>query len=266
MISKTNIAILLYILVFLIGCSNSINKKSTSSQSTITELISYLGKKLEFKDYPCKEAIKQAQKDLINGDLIYFDLEHFDFNRSNKEMAILLKPYEIELFESYTYNMDSEESNCYENYMNKSITKKYGNHFIDSLRSIAEVDYVKNNPDRIYKFEECDTTSRYSRAISFEDFFDIYKNDFFKDFYYPNTYYFNSEKYYSYTSAKFILMKDGTIQITEIETTFQNPKNKIHRKLFDKRVKDFIKDSKWIPAKSAGIVVNSKIQLTFHYE
>ncbi len=255
-------------MIFL-GCSNSISKKAISKQSTIkniSELTSYQGKKIEFKEYPCEESIGQAEKDLINGNLYYFDLQHFDFHRSNKEMAIILKFYNIELFESYSYSNESGESNCYEIHMNKSITEKYGSFFIDSLRNIAEVKYVKNNPERIYLFEECDTTSRYLRADSYEDFFYKYKYDFFEDFDYPASYQFNEGKYSSYTSAEFILNKDSSIQIIKIETEFQNSENEIHRNLFDKRVKNFIEKSKWLPAKSAGIVINSIVSLTFHYK
>jgi hypothetical protein len=45
--------------------------------------------------------------------------------------------------------------------MRQEIDKRFGKKFIDSLRTIAEKQYVQNNPNKIYEFEECDTLSRY---------------------------------------------------------------------------------------------------------
>ncbi|WP_435522627.1 hypothetical protein [Chryseobacterium indoltheticum] len=50
----------------------------------------------------------------------------------------------------------SNLQNCYANVMRREIDKKFGSNFIDSLRNVAEIEYVKKNPDRIFNFEECD--------------------------------------------------------------------------------------------------------------
>lgn len=248
-------------------CSFKSNKVIQENSNLIeSELTSITGKKIKFVEYPCEVARNYAKQDLEDGQLYFFDIIYFDENRSNKEMSKLLSEFNIQLFETYGIDVEPLDKNCYEKFMNSEIVKKYGNNFLDSIRVIAEIEYVKNNASKVYSFEECDTTSRYLRANTYSDFFDKYKEDFFRRFTYPKDYKFKNEKYYSYTSAEFVLQKDTTVTISHIETTFQNAKNEVYTELFNERVREFINTAKWIPAKSAGIEVASKVPLTLHYK
>jgi hypothetical protein len=251
-----------------ISCSTQSSKKLVGDKSSQTtyEITSLNGKQLEIIDYPCSIAKTKAREDFQNGIQCYFDPNHFDPYRSNKELAEILKKFGIDVFENFGIGSNQDEYNCYEELMNQNITKKYGSNFIDSLRTIAEIQFVRNNPDKIYSFEECDTISRHPKAKTYKEYFNKYKEDYFQNFEYPLSYNYKQEEYYSYTSAKFILNKDSSVKITFIETTFQNPENEIHTKLFNDRVTDFILKTKWIPAKSAGIVVASIVPITLHYK
>ncbi len=226
--------------------------------------------KVEVIDTVCINQRKRAKSDIDKGKLTYFYyMGMVKIFRSNREMAELLSKFNIGIDSTHTTCFRPAlgfEYYCYENEMRIAIDKKYGNNFIDSLRFQAEKKYVLKNPNKIYKFEDCDTIARYPRATNYKEHFDNYELDYFKNFNYPKGYIYKNEKFYSYTTADFILHKDGSITNIVIETSFQNPNNEKFRKLFDKRMSDFIKKTKWIPARSAGIIVNSIMEISITYK
>lgn len=225
--------------------------------------------KVEVIDTSCINQRKRALKDISKGKLTYFFMGSDIMYRSNNEMKKLLAKYNIGVDSTFTTSIAPPpgfEYYCYENEMRTAIETQFGNKFIDSLRLQAEKKYVLKYPDKIYKFQDCDTIARYPRASNYREHFDNYRIDYFKDFKYPEGYKFKNEKYYSYTTAEFILYKDGSISDIVIETTFQNPRNEKYRELFDSKMAEFIKNTDWIPAKSAGIIVNSKMPIYVSYE
>lgn len=224
--------------------------------------------KVKVIDTSCINQRNRAKKDISNGMLTYFYMGRIKY-RSNIEMNELLAKYNIGVDSTLTTSIAPPpgfEYYCYENEMMTAIETQFGKKFIDSLRSKAEKKYVLKYPDKIYEFHDCDTIARYPRASNYREHFDNYKIDYFKNFKYPEGYKFKNEKYYSYTTAEFILYKDGSISDIVIETTFQNPSNEKYRELFDSKMAEFIKKTEWIPAKSAGIIVNSKMPIYVSYE
>nr|WP_321225929.1 hypothetical protein [uncultured Psychroserpens sp.] len=229
-------------------------------------------KTLEIKvvDTSCINQRKRAKAKINNGKLTYFYyMGMVEMYRSNNEMKDLLSKYGIGIDSTLTTCFAPApgfEYYCYEDEMRKGVAQKFGEKFIDSLRNIAEKKYVQKHPNKIYAFEDCDTIARYPSASNFKEHFDNYKEDYFKSFKYPKEYKFKNENSYSYTTADFILHKDGSITDIVIETTFQNPDNNKFAELFDKRMIDFIRKTKWIPAKSAGILVDSEMPIYISYE
>ncbi len=256
------LAIHFYFMMVLFSCSRPLVNQPNAYIANHTSLS---GKRIQFNEYPCSVAKSNAKNDIENGKLYYFDIIYFEGQRSNIELTKLLEPYKIELYEVYGIDVDPQLHNCFEKLMNDAIKSKHGANFIDSLRNIAELNYVKNHPNKIYTYEECDTTSRYQLEHSYSNYREAYKKDFFNDFQYPDKYINKNEKFYSYTSAEIIIHKNGLTEIIHIETKFQNTKNNVHKELFDKRVEKFINESIWVPAKSAGITVSSRMSITIHY-
>jgi hypothetical protein len=226
--------------------------------------------KVEVIDTVCINQKERAKKDIDDGKLTYFYyMGMVEMYRSNTEMTELLSKYNIGIDSTLTTCFAPApgfEYYCYEKEMRTAINKKYGESFIDSLRLKAEKKYVSKYPNNIYEFEDCDTIARYPRATNYKEHFDNYELDYFKNFKYPKRYKYKNEKSYSYTTADFILHKDGSITDIVVETTFQNPENEKYRELFDKRMTDFIKKTEWIPAKSARVIVNSKMPIYVSYK
>ncbi|MBA6157371.1 hypothetical protein H3Z83_12710 [Tenacibaculum sp. S7007] len=221
-------------------------------------------------DTTCINQRKRARNDIEKGKMTYFYyMGMFKMYRSNTEMTELLSEHNIGIDSTLTTcfaPVPGFEYYCYEKEMQSAINKKYGKDFIDSLRLQAEKTYVSKHPNKIYKFEDCDTIARYPSALNYKEHFDNYEIDYFKNFKYPKGYKFKNEKSYSYTTADFILHKDGSIDDIVVETTFQNSENEKYRELFDKRMTEFIKKTEWIPAKSAGITVNSEMPIYVSYK
>lgn len=238
------------------------------SKSDSIKLAKYFAYESKYWDSLCIAETKRAEIDIKKKKLVHRYLAGMvDAYRSEKEMDSLLAKYSIttEIHGIYC-TVPSEKQNCYGNEMEREISKRFGAKFIDSLRQIAEIAFVKKHRNDIFKFQDCDMTSRYYGTDDYSEFFDNYERDFFKEFIYPENFKYKNEKYYSYSSADFILHKDGSISDLEIGSTFQNSENEKFRKEIEKQVEKFVKNAKWKPATVHGIVVNSEMSLTFHYK
>ncbi|WP_306623035.1 hypothetical protein [Chryseobacterium ginsenosidimutans] len=223
----------------------------------------------KYWDSTCQSDTKRAESDIKNKKLTYF--HYFGMvkqYRSNEEMNILLEKYNIQIDSTaYLCTVPSELQNCYATLMDKEIGRRFGGKFIDSLRNIAEIQYVKKNPDKLYDFEECDHIPRYPGDKTYEDFFKSYSRDFWKNVRYPDDFDYRKEgDYYSRISADFILSKTGTVSNIIIDLRFQNKKNYKYSSYFITHFKSFINNTKWIPAKSMGIAINSKVPLTLFFK
>ncbi|MCW3162714.1 hypothetical protein [Chryseobacterium oryctis] len=220
-------------------------------------------------DSTCKAETKRAETDIKKNKLVYFHyFGMIDSYRSNVEINNLLKKHNIKVDSALHYcTVPIELQNCYARVMRKEIDRKFGNRFIDSLRHIAELQYVNKNLNKIYSFEECDTISRYPEDKTYSDFFKSYEKNFWSSVKYPDDYEYRKDKdYYSYLSADFILHKNGNVSDIKIRLTFQNKKNYKYASYFINELKKFIKNTKWVPAKTMGIIVNSEVPLTLHFK
>lgn len=244
------------------------NLLSQISKSDSIEREKYFAEEVKYWDSLCTAETKRAKIDINKNKLVYtYLLGMVDTYRSDKEMDSLLLKYSITTSEELYYcTVPWEKQNCYGKEMEIEISKRYGTKFIDSLRQKAEDIFIKKHRNDTFKFEDCDMTSRYYGTDDYSEFFDKYKRDFFKEFKYPENFKYKNEKYYSYTSADFILHKDGSISNLVIDTTFQNKENEKFRKEMEKQVENFVRKAKWRPATARGTIVNSEMSLTFHYK
>ncbi len=195
-------------------------------------------------------------------------LLHFRHFRCKNEMDSLLQIFNLNN-DSVSQPIDEVDEEIYNKWRKRreQIVQKFGVNFIDSLIDIAQKQYVLNNINKTFEYRDCDTISRYSRAINYVDFSKNYLLDFWKNVKYPKNFKYRNEKdFYSYMSAEFILHKNGKISHLNICFSFQNDHNNKYSTYFRRKIIKFIKRSKWIPAKSAGITVTSKVPLVIHFK
>ncbi|VXC19812.1 conserved hypothetical protein [Chryseobacterium sp. 8AT] len=203
-------------------------KSDTISDSLKMEMNKWMVEEKKYLDSACQEETKRANDDIRKNKLVFFHyfgmVEQY---KGNIEMNELLKKYNIEVDSALTYCMvPSNLQNCYANVMSKEIDKRFGSKFIDSLRNVAEIKYIKKNPDKIFRFEECDWVSRYPGDKSYEEFSKSYERDFWKNVEYPDDFEYRKDKdSYSSMGANFILYKTGKISNIKIDVTFHNKKN-----------------------------------------
>lgn len=215
----------------------------------------------EWDDSVCNAESKKAHADIQKGILKYgYSMERFKIFNGNKELDTLLAKYHIKIDTIfYTCLAPHEKQNCYHSKMYDEIHRKHGKNFIDSLKQIAEMRFMKNNPDKVYDMTDCDKISRYPNSSGHNER-NLFKTDFFQNFKYPKNFEYAIENEgFSYANVDFILLKDGTILNLEIETIFQNPKNNIFIPYVNKELEKFVKNINWVPSKKNNITVNSKV-------
>lgn len=68
--------------------------------------------------------------------------------------------------------------------MNRLILERFGKKFIDSFRFTAKQLFIKNNPDEIFSYEQCDNISRYPNSTT-DNQFEKLQTDYLKNFLLP---------------------------------------------------------------------------------
>lgn len=219
-------------------------------------------------DTACITQEKRANRDLRNGNYTYtflYGLGRYDI--SHKEMAKLLLTYNIKADSILLPCMRPPEGfrwHCYEDIMNAGIEERFGKNFIDSLRHVADSDYIKNHPERIFSFYDCELTSRYAAAKTYEEFLEKPEDDFTNSLTYAGYSKAQLRKLHANTEVDFVIYKDGTIG--RIKTKIQQTQNfdAAFSKHFEKQAIAFVKKSKWQPAKYHGIPVSSEMHLNLY--
>ena len=264
--------ILLVIFSILVSC----NKKQEQKENkrvviyNIDEFFKNKNKNVKIIDTFCINEEKRALADIKSGKLVYFFFMGMTMSyRSNKEMKQILSKYNIQIDSALSYCTPMPKGfrrNCYAVLMDHKIEEKYGDKFIDSLRVLAEKQFAINNPNFVFPFDECDTISSYPGPKNYSDFFDKPEKDFSKMLVYPKGYQHKNEKDFSSAEVSFILNKNGTISNIVTDCSFANSKNEKFDKYFKTNAENFVKRTKWIPAKFSGIPVNSKIHFIYFYK
>ncbi|RWX02222.1 energy transducer TonB [Flavobacterium cerinum] len=214
----------------------------------------------------CINQKTKAVNDIKNGKLTYTLINGYGmYDYSDKEMTELLLKKSIVLNSVLKPCMGPRKGfnwYCYAELMNSEIEKKFGEKFIDSLRNIADKQFIEKNPGHVFSFHECDTTSRYSNAKSYEEYLTKPKDDFMNGLDYPGMNKVKKERVN--TEVFFVIYRDGTIGNIKAKSDFSKAKNKIFAKYFESKALDFVKKSKWKPAKYRGINVNSEMYLNLY--
>ncbi|WP_143090432.1 energy transducer TonB [Flavobacterium akiainvivens] len=225
-------------------------------------------KKVKVVDTLCISEEKRAREDIASKKWTYtflYGLVSYDY--SNTEMKALLSKHSIALAQGDVSCIRPPEGfrwRCYEKLMNAAIEDEFGKNFIDSLRHIADVSYIKNHPKQIFSFYECDTESRYSAAKSYDDFLKMPEDDFIKTLNYPGLTKEQQQKLKANTEVTFIIYKNGTVGNISVRSDFSIANNKEFARYFEARAIAFVKKAKWKPALYRGIPVNSDMDLNLY--
>ena len=238
----------------------------------------------EFKviDTFCINETQRAEKDIKKGKLFLHDsyldyhntylVKSYFFGDPKKSVIQELSKFNILIDTTYIpdlYDIYGEASkyfrnNCYQQIMEIETQSLLAKHSlsIDTLIKRAERQYIINHPNQIYT--QVDSDRSFETPSEYQLFISKTSNEF-ESFIYPKGYKPKNESYYSYTTADFVLMKDGTIKNLKVEATFQNPYNEKFRQYFEKELRDFVLATKWVHPKYSGLIVNCEMSFTFHH-
>lgn len=261
------------IILFLFSCGKS--------KIVDFDNINYL-KSANNLDSLCKVETERAENDIKKGKIVYFHffgmVAQYD---SDFEFNELLLKNNIKIDSAMYYCTADELEYCYSNRMYREIENHYGKNFIDSLRYIADKQFITKHPNKIYDYFVCDQNSLYPNDKSYYDFVrrdtvpiflnnknytrysQNYEYDFLKSVEYPNDYVFKKENdtLVSRISAEFTLFKNGNIKNVDIQTYFYNKINEKHSSYYSEKMKEFILKTKWVPARNKDITVNCNVSL-----
>jgi hypothetical protein len=264
---------LILIIVFLFSCGKS--------KIVNFDNINYL-KSGNNLDSLCKVETERAENDIKKGKIVYFYffgmVAKYD---SDLEFNELLLKNNIKVDSALYYCTADELEYCYPNRMYREIENLHGKNFIDSLRNIADKQFITKHPDKIYDYFVCDQNSLYPNDKSYYDFVrrdtvpiflnnknytrysQNYENDFLKSVEYPKDFVFKKENdtLVSRISAEFTLFKNGNIKSVDIQTYFYNKINEKHSSYYSEKMKEFILKTKWVPARNKDITVNCNVSL-----
>lgn len=214
-------------------------------------------------DTVCINAEQRAIIDAQQDNYTYHDfLGFWSYQHGTDEIPPLLNEFNIaskEVLVSCNHFSDRFEDHCYEEKMNELIEEKFGNCFLDSIKLEAEKIYVLKHPNKVFKYYDCDNDKR---SIQLEKLIADYK----AAFKYPKEYHFKDGMEFSYTTAKFIIQKNGRISDLFVTTEFANEANNKYKKVFTERLKKFVLNKKWEAATSYGYPVHSEMNVTMFYK
>lgn len=212
---------------------------------------------IKIVDTACINATKRAQKDISRNKLTYFLIKGLSSRDvSNKEFKLLLKNYDIGFKNISGYCMRPPkgfEWNCYEKTINAEIEKRHGKNFIDSLRKVADIKFINSNPNFIFQWHECESTSRYNKVLDYNESLKIMREDLKKNLQLLNR---NKKIEFGDTDISFIIHRDSSISNISITKDIK-PNTPYNSKIVDSVIIDYMLKSKWNPGKFNGINVNS---------
>lgn len=274
--------ILFFILLFnissIVSAQKDFSSQTISDSAIVTDTTQNLedlkSQVLEMKKYAtdkCKidslRAVEEAKYNLSYSLALANPLLDNYLFLAEKEFIQVLRENKIGYGGYMIGNYFGIPDNCFQLEMNRIVEKHFGKDFIENLQRSAVKKFIKNNPDRIFEFEECDLESRYFAAKTYHEMFKKIESDYFKNFKYP-TKFVNRDlnNGYSDVEVNFILDKNGKVSQIRVELSLKEKKNYIYSSYLINSVKEFINKSKWKPASYQGIPVISKMNVLIFYK
>jgi hypothetical protein len=139
------------LLFSLVSCNNEKSIKVYSWKEYNKALERYPKEEILVIDTICQWETKLAEKQIQKDSVVFYSYHYTP--EVIEELKILLKPYNI--FPKYHVSSciaapEGFTEHCYEKRMNKEITKRFGENWIDSLERKALRNYVIKNPGKPY--------------------------------------------------------------------------------------------------------------------
>jgi hypothetical protein len=232
--------------------------------------------KIDTRDTFCFNELNRATSDFNNGHMIYYhsfgiynmrNLEYLKKEVINHNLKFELYPISdlVFIYETDTF---TAKDDCYYLAMNKLVLKQFGKRFFEKLDTKADSLYVAENKDSLFDYIErynnfkCFKKKKNSKSYEIIDL----KKELISYIKYPKKFIFKNEEKHSFTSCEFIIGKDGNISDLKTNTTFQNSENNKFKKYFERKIKSFLKKTKWSPYQLYGYNLKCIWGCTFHYK
>jgi hypothetical protein len=234
-------------------------------------------KKIKIEDTTCDYETKRAEADIKNGKYSYNSLHYPESNSLSGKFLTDEDFKKLGITIDTTFNErgcirmpgdDLFRINCYQNVMGKALHEKYGEIF-DSINVARGKDYVASHPNEVYDMNVTDITdervanndnTKMKNQITFNEV------EFENQFTYPKDYIPKNEKSYSYTTAEFTLLKDGTLKDLKVETAIANDANKKHKQYFENELSKYVRKAKWLSPTYFGSKVNCEMHFIFFHK
>jgi len=234
--------------------------------------------KVKVEDTACINQTKRAAQDIAHGKYV-FDKNYFSRELSVEKVKFLTNKD----FENLGIVLDSIaqppidivgladklfQINCYQKKMYGAMSSKFGK-AIDSIALVRGKEYVKKHPDEIFEqnirdFNDSGLANQPSTKVRNQITYN--EVEFENKFIYPEAYKPKNEKNYSHTSTDFILMKNGEITDIKVNSSFFNPDNEKFEAYFEKAMRYYIMQAKWVSPVYFGLKVNCKMHFTFFHK
>lgn len=217
---------------------------------------------IKIVDTACINGTERAKRDIDQNKLTYFLIKGLSQRDvSNKEFKLILNHYGIDfknISSPCVRPLKGFEWNCYENAINAEIIKRHGEKFIDSIRKVADIKFINSNPNFIFQWHECESTSRYNKVVDYNESLEVMRGDLRKELQKLNE---SKRIELGEIDISFIIYRDSSTSAISIKKDIR-PSTSYNSKLVDSTITNFILKSKWNPGKFNGINVNSDWNLS----
>ncbi len=154
---------LIIITIIFFSCKKSDDSIKVYSWKEYIEVESKRSKKkIIVVDTICPYETKRAKKDILKNILVYYC--HNSTEGVIKELNILTKKHNIKTVYTTSSCIPAPNGfteNCYEDLMLNEINKRFGENWIDSLKSVALKNYVIKHPNEPYIEDGIDLRTKY---------------------------------------------------------------------------------------------------------
>jgi hypothetical protein len=223
-------------------------------------------------DTTCIKAVKRAKEDISKGGLsLCYDAGSLLYEplRCEKEIDSLLTLFGIGYRSFMTSDVvyEGQTQECYGDYMNEVILRRFGNHFIDSIMYKADSIFVSKNPNKVFNDDDCETDPAFPGDSSDDNrnFNRGLQIAFDSKATYPDGYIRKAPNdRLGFVNLSLLIDKQGNAEIQQFSFVFDNDKNLRFRQHFKNIMEPIIKGTKWIPATIKKQNVSSTIT-TFVY-
>ncbi|MBK1894274.1 hypothetical protein [Chryseobacterium paridis] len=165
---------------------------------------------------------------------------------AKKELGEALKKYNIiwggtvmgsDIPLHYTDNL------CYHRYMNYFTEKNFGEDFINNIIKQSILEHINENLSSIFEYND-HTYWLYEGTPQPADI--LINEYFFKNFTYPQSYKYSTQENQSFTEVTLELDEENyTLKLEGLNHHFENQQNEQFIPYFEKKIRNFIKSSKF---------------------